>query len=115
MILLLAALSAVGPALVHARVLGAGHAVLLTSAVFATIFLAMLAEDLCQDGLAGQVQGLRRLTGLHSTALDALALVAPPAPSIRPAPPAPRIRARAIASLALTPRVIAQRPQARRV
>ena len=115
MILLLAALSAIGPALVQGHVLGVGHAVLLTATVFAIVFLAILSDDLIQDGVEAQAHDLGILADLHATAADAIALLTPPAPSIRPAPPAPRIRARAIADLNLTPRIVAQRPVTRRV
>ncbi len=107
---LLGLLAGGGPALAH--ILGSGQAVLLTTVVFSGVFLAMLAVDEAQRRLAEQAQGLLQLTALHASAIVA---VAPPAPRVHPAPPAPRIRARALASLTLTPRILAQRPISRRV
>lgn len=108
LMLLLGVMAAAGPAVAHG--LGGGCAVLFTASAFSLVFLGMLTAELGQDWLAGQVKGLGRLAAFHDAAI---ALVAPPAPRIRPAPPAPRIRGRALASLTLAPKLL-PRPAATR-
>ncbi len=113
LVLLLGLLAAAGPALAHA--FGTGLAVMLTAAVFAGVFLALLGGEQVQSQLAARVQGLSRLAGLHGAAIG-IEFVDPQitaAIRIRRPAPAPCVRARALAALTLTPRLL-PRPAAAR-